>query len=58
MQNNEWVRDKEDRIIVLEQTLTTANLGTFIADTMVECQEVDANGLIKNGTLIMVKKLQ
>ena len=56
MQNNEWVRDKEDRIIVLEQTLTTANLGTFIADTMVECQEVVANGLIKNGTLIMVKK--
>ena len=44
MQNNEWVRDKEDRIMVLEQTLTTANLGTFIADTMVECQEVVTNG--------------
>ena len=58
MQNNEWVQDKEDRIIVLEQTLTTANLGSFIVDTMAECQEVVANGLIKNGTLIMVKKLQ
>ena len=58
MQNNEWVRDKEDRIIVLEQTLTTANLGSFIVDTMAECQEVVANGLTKNGTLILVKQWQ
>lgn len=53
MKNSEWVQNKEDRVTLLEKTLTSANLGTFIG-TMKEYKEALANGVIKNGTIVVV----
>ena len=57
MKNSEWVQDKEDRVTALEQTLTAANLGTFVG-TMEEYKDAVANGYIKSGMLIVVTKLK
>ena len=53
MKNSEWVQDKEDRVTALEQTLVTANLGTFVG-TMEEYKDAVTNGIIKNGMIIAI----
>ena len=53
MKNSEWVQDKEDRLTVLEQTLVTANLGTFVG-TMEEYKDAVTNGIIKDGMIIVI----
>ena len=53
MKNSEWVQDKEDRVAVLEQTLVTANLGTFVG-TMTEYKDAVTNGIIKSGMIIAI----
>lgn len=55
MKNSEWVQDKEDRVAVLEQTLTVASLGTFVG-TMEEYKEAVTNGIIKNGMIIAISR--
>lgn len=55
MKNSEWVQDKEDRVAVLEQTLTVASLGTFVG-TMKEYKEAVTNGIIKNGMIIAISR--
>lgn len=57
MKNSEWVQDKEDRILKLEQALEASNLGVFVG-TMEECKEALANGVIKNGMLAVSTKLK
>ena len=57
MENSEWVQDKEDRVTALEQTLTAANLGTFVG-TMEEYQNAVANGTIKSGMIIAISTLK
>ena len=53
MKNSEWVQDKEDRVTALEQTLTAANLGTFVG-TMAEYKNAVTNGIIKSGMIIAI----
>ena len=53
MKNSEWVQDKEDRVTALEQTLVTANLGTFVG-TMEEYKDAVTNGIIKSGMIIAI----
>ena len=53
MKNSEWVQDKEDRVTALEQTLTVANLGTFVG-TMEEYKNAVTNGIIKSGMIIAI----
>ena len=53
MKNNEWVKDKEDIVTALEQTLTAANLGTFVG-TMAEYKDAVTNGIIKSGMIIAI----
>ena len=53
MKNSEWVQDKEDRVIALEQTLVAANLGTFVG-TMEEYKDAVTNGIIKDGMIIAI----
>ena len=55
MKNSEWVQDKEDRVAVLEQTLTVASLGTFVG-TMEEYKDAVTNGIIKNGMIIAISR--
>lgn len=57
MKNSEWVQDKEDRVTALEQTLTAANLGTFVG-TMEEYKDAVTNGFIKSGMIIVITKLK
>ena len=53
MKNSEWVKDKEDRVTALEQTLVAANLGTFVG-TMEEYKDAVTNGIIKDGMIIAI----
>ena len=53
MKNSEWVQDKEDRVAVLEQTLTAANFGTFVG-TMEEYKDAVTNGIINSGMIIAI----
>ena len=57
MKNSEWVQDKEDRVSVLEQTLTASNLGTFVG-TMKEYKEAVDKGIIKNGMLVVLTRYE
>ena len=57
MKNSEWVQDKEDRVSVLEQTLTASNLGTFVG-TMKEYKEAVDNGIVKSGMLVVLTKYE
>ena len=57
MKNSEWVQDKEDRVSVLEQTLTVSNLGTFVG-TMKEYKEAVDKGIIKNGVLVVLTRYE
>ena len=53
MKNSEWVQDKEDKIAELEQTLVSANLGTFVG-TMEEYKDAVAKGIVQNGTIVAI----
>ena len=55
MKNSEWVKDKEDRVTALEQTLVAANLGTFVG-TMEEYKDAVTNGIIKSGMIIAISR--
>ena len=57
MKNSECVQDKEDRVAVLEQTLTVASLGTFVG-TMEEYKEAVDKGIIKNGMLVVLTRYE
>ena len=57
MKNSKWVQDKEDRVSVLEQTLTASNLGTFVG-TMKEYKEAVDNGIVKSGMLVVLTKYE
>ena len=53
MKNSEWVQDKEDKIAELEQTLVSANLGTFVG-TMEEYKDAGSKGIVQNGTIVAI----
>lgn len=53
MKNSEWVQDKEDKIAELEQTLVSANLGTFVG-TMEEYKDAVSKGIVQNGTIVAI----
>ena len=53
MKNSEWVQDKEDRVTALEQTLTAANLGTFVG-TMEGYKDAVSKGIVQNGTIVAI----